>query len=372
MQGKVVVITGATSGIGQIAAERLAALGAQNRSGGARPRAGGADARAAAGGGTGGRTPGAYRRSVDDRRGQAGGREIAAAEPRIDVLINNAGNVFANRGVTPDGLERTFAINHMAYFVLTHVLRERLVASAPARMVNTASPAHRGRSLDFTDLQSHRYSVMEAYGRSKLANILFTRELARRLAGTGVTANCLHPGFVATGSASGRAACSAPSRGLPCCSPASRRPARRRSCISPVRRRWPASAAPISPIAGRPNRAPPRRTMPPRNGFGRRARRSPASRRDAGQDQASCSREFKCPDARIKPIDLVLQILHLCLHVRQAPPSSALIISSRSSRCLLMRLSMRREIIRSFCSVKLRMTATSLPMPAFATCAFAR
>jgi NAD(P)-dependent dehydrogenase (short-subunit alcohol dehydrogenase family) len=128
------------------------------------------------------------------------GWEIAAAEPRVDVLINNAGNVFSNRQVTTDGLECTFATNHMAYFVLTHELRECLVASAPARVVNTASQAHVGRSLDFDDLQlARKYRTMTAYGRSKLANILFTRELARRLAGTGVTANCLHPGFVATG-----------------------------------------------------------------------------------------------------------------------------------------------------------------------------
>jgi NAD(P)-dependent dehydrogenase (short-subunit alcohol dehydrogenase family) len=116
------------------------------------------------------------------------------------VLINNAGNIFASRAVTPDGLERSFALNHMAYFVLTHQLRERLVASSPARIVNTASRAHQGQFLDFDDLQMEKnYRPMTAYGRSKLANILFTRELARRLAGTGVTANCLHPGFVATG-----------------------------------------------------------------------------------------------------------------------------------------------------------------------------
>jgi len=128
------------------------------------------------------------------------GQEIAAAEPRIDVLINNAGNVFGRRELTPDGLERTFATNHMAYFVLTHHLRERLLAATPARIVNTASAAHIGRKLDFDDLQlARQYSTMTAYGRSKLANVLFTRELARRLAGAGVTANCLHPGFVATG-----------------------------------------------------------------------------------------------------------------------------------------------------------------------------
>ena len=200
MQGKVVVITGATSGIGRIAAERLAALGGKivlvARDRGRAEQT--LDRLRAAGPGVAHRAHIAELSVIAEVKRV--GSEITAAEPRIDVLINNAGNVFANRGVTPDGLERTFATNHMAYFVLTQVLRERLVASAPARIVNTASRAHRGRSLDFTDLQlAHRYSVMDAYGRSKLANILFTRELARQLAGTGVTANCLHPGFVATG-----------------------------------------------------------------------------------------------------------------------------------------------------------------------------
>ena len=200
MHRKVVVITGATSGIGQIAAERLAALGARivlvARDPGraertlARLRAAGPNV--------------PHRAQFADLSLLAEvnrvGREIAAAEPRIDVLINNAGNVFPAREITADGLERTFATNHMAYFVLTHCLRERLIAAAPARIVNTASAAHIGRALDFDDLQLEKqYSIMTAYGRSKLANILFTRELARRLAGTGVTANCLHPGFVATG-----------------------------------------------------------------------------------------------------------------------------------------------------------------------------
>jgi NAD(P)-dependent dehydrogenase (short-subunit alcohol dehydrogenase family) len=107
--------------------------------------------------------------------------------------------MFSTRKLTEDGLETTFALNHMAYFVVTHGLRERLVASAPARIVSTASAAHQGASLDLDDLQlAKTFGAMQAYGRSKLCNILFARELARRLHGTGVTANCLHPGFVAT------------------------------------------------------------------------------------------------------------------------------------------------------------------------------
>ena len=122
------------------------------------------------------------------------------------MLINNAGALFSDRRVTTEGLELTFALNHMAYFVLTEALRDKLVASAPARIVSTSSAAHQGASLDFGDLQSAKgYGGLKVYGRSKLANILFTRELGRRLAGTGVTANCLHPGVVATrfGSSSG-------------------------------------------------------------------------------------------------------------------------------------------------------------------------
>ncbi len=200
IHGKVVVITGATSGIGQIAARRLSILGARIVLV-ARDR------------GRGDATLAMLREAgpnvahcvhiadlsilAEMRRV---GREIAAAEPRIDVLINNAGNVFPTRQVTPDGLECTFATNHMACFVLTHELRDRLVASAPSRIITTASAAHIGRALDFDDLQlTRQYRIMTAYGRSKLANILFTRELAARLAGAGVTANCLHPGFVATG-----------------------------------------------------------------------------------------------------------------------------------------------------------------------------
>jgi NAD(P)-dependent dehydrogenase (short-subunit alcohol dehydrogenase family) len=116
------------------------------------------------------------------------------------VLINNAGAIFGRRAETVDGLERTFALNHMSYYVLTRLLLPRLAASAPARIVVVASGAHYSARLDFDDLQSARgFTGWTAYRRSKLCNILFTRELARRIAGTGVTANCLHPGFVATG-----------------------------------------------------------------------------------------------------------------------------------------------------------------------------
>jgi NAD(P)-dependent dehydrogenase (short-subunit alcohol dehydrogenase family) len=199
MQGRVVVITGATSGIGQIAAERLADLGARlvlvARD---RTRGEAAIERLRA------RAPGVAHRAhyadlsriAETKRVAA---EIGAAEPRIDVLINNAGAMFAARHVTEDGLERTFALNHVAYFLLTHGLRERLLASAPSRVINTASNAHRRARLDFDDLQSARdYRGLMVYSRSKLCNILYTRELARRSAGTRVTANSLHPGFVAT------------------------------------------------------------------------------------------------------------------------------------------------------------------------------
>ena len=199
MKGKTVVITGGTSGIGEIAAERLAQMGsrivliARSKSRGkvtlARLHEKAPDLAHT--------VHYADLTRISEMKRVAA--EIAQTEPRIDVLINNAGAMFANRRLTEDGLECTFALNHMAYFVITEGLRERLLASAPARVVNTASTAHQGASLEFDDLQlTESFGAMKAYGRSKLCNILFTRELARRLHGTGVTANCLHPGFVAT------------------------------------------------------------------------------------------------------------------------------------------------------------------------------
>ncbi|MGA7112742.1 MAG: SDR family oxidoreductase [Pseudolabrys sp.] len=199
MRGKTVVITGGTSGIGEVAAVALAKMGARivlvarDKSRGDATLARLRDI-----------TPDIAHsvyfadllRLAEMKRVAA---EIADHEPRIDVLINNAGALFAKRRLTEDGLERTFALNHMAYFVMTVGLRERLLASGLARIINTASAAHKGATLDFEDLQSAKsFGGRKAYGRSKLCNILFTREFARRLQGTGVTANCLHPGFVAT------------------------------------------------------------------------------------------------------------------------------------------------------------------------------
>lgn len=125
--------------------------------------------------------------------------ELLARHPRIDVLVNNAGVVNLRHALTGDGIETVFATNHLAYFLLTLLLRERLRASAPARIVNVASEVHRFGGVDFDDLgHAQHYCAARVYGQSKLANILFTYELARRLAGSGVTVNCLHPGAVGT------------------------------------------------------------------------------------------------------------------------------------------------------------------------------
>jgi len=126
--------------------------------------------------------------------------DFLATNRPLHVLVNNAGVVNLRRELTADGIERVFAVNHLAYFLLTHLLLDRLTASAPARIVNVASDAHRWGAIDFDDLGGQRrYRTMRIYGQSKLANILFTYELSRRLANGKVTVNCLHPGAVATG-----------------------------------------------------------------------------------------------------------------------------------------------------------------------------
>ena len=197
MEGKTVLITGATSGIGLEAARSLAAMGARVLLAGrdrARLDAALSAVRARGRDATGYVCDFSSQRSI-----RALANTILAEHARLDVLVNNAGGVNKTRQLTEDGIERTFATNHLGYFLLTTLLRDRLVASAPARVVTVASIGHRQGSLDFNDLGfEQNYSIMRAYCRSKLSNVLFANELARRLAGTGVTSNSLHPGSVAT------------------------------------------------------------------------------------------------------------------------------------------------------------------------------
>lgn len=199
MKGKTVLITGANQGIGKASAIALGKEGAKlvlvcrNAE---KARAAIADIKAA----------GASDVSLilGDMSSQADVRRVAAEfkanHDRLDVLLNNAGVLVTSRRTTVDGIEETFAINHLGYFLLTDLLLDVVKASGPARIVNVASEAHRGARMHWDDLQFERgYSSFKAYGQSKLCNILFTRELAKRLEGTKVTANCLHPGVVASG-----------------------------------------------------------------------------------------------------------------------------------------------------------------------------
>ncbi len=199
LDGRTCVVTGASSGIGEETALGLARLGARvllvcrSRERGERSRE---RIRAATG-------SDAVELALADLASLAEIRRLADALlercPQIQLLVNNAGVFSLRRTTTIDGFETTFAVNQLAYFLLTRLLLERIVASAPARIVNVASEAHRLGALDPDDLQSERgFRPMRVYGRSKSANILFTLELARRLEGTGVTANAVHPGAVAT------------------------------------------------------------------------------------------------------------------------------------------------------------------------------
>jgi NAD(P)-dependent dehydrogenase (short-subunit alcohol dehydrogenase family) len=197
--GRTCLVTGATSGIGRAAARELARRGAELVLV-CRDPARGEETLAEIREDTANAKLSLLRADLSSqaeiRRAAQGFLE--SGRP-LHVLLNNAGVVLMRRSETVDRIESTFAVNHLGYFLLTRLLEDRLRESAPARIVNVASDAHHyaGGRLDFDDLQSRRaYRVMQVYGKSKLANILFTRELARRLARSGVTANCLHPGFV--------------------------------------------------------------------------------------------------------------------------------------------------------------------------------
>lgn len=203
MRGKTVVVTGANSGIGFETAAALAAMGAR-----VLVTARNADKGRAAVAAVGQRAGGDAQVQLvvfdlaDLSSVRRGAAEILDSAPRIDVLVNNAGVVLSERSETVDGLEATFATNHFGPFLLTNLLLERIESSVPARIVTVASTAHNTarKGIPFDDLQStHHYRGLQVYGESKLANMLFTRELARRLEGRGVTANSLHPGTVRTG-----------------------------------------------------------------------------------------------------------------------------------------------------------------------------
>ncbi len=194
MNGKTCLVTGATSGVGLKTAEGLSAAGARVIVAGRNEQKVAALA-ARLGPDTGSHV--ADLSNQDDVRRLA--REVRERYDRIDVLINKAGAFYQRRQESAGGIEMTFALNHLAPFLLTNLLLDYLKAGGSARIVTVASIAHKGQKLEFDNLEGKpKYGSWKAYGRSKLANILFTYELARRLEGTGVTANCLHPGFVAS------------------------------------------------------------------------------------------------------------------------------------------------------------------------------
>ncbi len=199
MHGKTVLITGGTGGIGRAAAIGLSSMGARvGITGRDRARAERAAAAIVRESGNSAVDVFAADMSSQTEVWRLAG-EVLSAYPRLDVLLNNVGGFWAHRHVTADGLEHTFALNHLAPFLLTSLLLERLIASAPARVVTVSSGAQGTGKIDFDDPMGERkYSGQRAYSQSKLANVMFTYELARRLEGTGVTATALHPGVTRT------------------------------------------------------------------------------------------------------------------------------------------------------------------------------
>ncbi|HEX9090874.1 MAG TPA: SDR family oxidoreductase [Anaerolineales bacterium] len=202
LTGKSVLVTGATNGIGKVTAFELARKGASVSIVGQDPRK--TDRVVTQIKGDSGNP--AVEGLVADLSSMTQVRQLAQEyrqkHASLHILINNAGAIFANRLVTVDGYERTFALNHLAYYVLTNLLLDVLISNTPARIINVSSRAHEGATMNFDDLQCaqhYGYGGYRAYGQSKLANLLFTHELGRRLNGTGVTVNALHPGTVATG-----------------------------------------------------------------------------------------------------------------------------------------------------------------------------
>ena len=199
LKGKVCMVTGATAGIGIVTAKALAQQGATVI--------------------VAGRNKEKSVSTVDQIRKETGNHDVEyiladlsvqkevrklsddfkSKFKRLDILVNNAGAVFDKRFETADGLEMTFALNHLSYFLLTDLLLDTIKASVPSRIINVSSDAHKGAKINFDDIQGKKkYGAMRAYGQSKLANILFTYELARKLEGSGVTSNALNPGFVAS------------------------------------------------------------------------------------------------------------------------------------------------------------------------------
>lgn len=199
MKDKMILITGGTGGIGRVAAEKLAGMGGHVVIVGRDPRKTQTvvnEIRAATGNSQVDYLIGDLSIQADVRRVAC---EYSERYDRLHVLINNAGGIFIRHEVTSEGLEMTLALNHLAYFTLTYELLDLIKASAPARIINVSSAAHYGATLDFNRIGSERAAFgFPEYGRSKLMNVIFTYELARKLEGTGVTVNCLHPGFVAT------------------------------------------------------------------------------------------------------------------------------------------------------------------------------